>query len=186
MTKNKFIYLISIFLIIGIISTAVNAKATNPEHFNIDYDYDTDTLEIYIVHGVTYPDEHYVNYIEIQIINGSQVVTQTVTDTFTEQETYNINFYSYTVVAEWGDDSSTGDKIRVIATCNLGGYFEKTLPLFPRPATHEFAFVSVVPAFILGTLIASAFAVLPILLMKKHREMWMLKRKQQKLETQIT
>lgn len=176
MTKNKFIYLISIFLVIGIISTAVNAKATNPEHFNLDYDFDTDTLEIFIVHGVTYPDEHYVNYIEIEVINGSQVVTQTVTDSFTNQETYNINFYSYNVVAEWGDDSSTGDTIRVIATCNLEGYFEKNLYLFPTPKGHEFPFVSVIPAFIVGTLLAAVFAVLPILLMKKNREIWKYKR----------
>ena len=87
--------------------------------------------------------------------------------------------------AEWGDDSSTGDTIRVIATCNLGGYFEKDLYLFPTPKGHEFAFVTVVPAFIVGTLLAAGFAVLPILLMKKNRERWMLKRKQQKLETQI-
>ena len=189
MAKTKFILIISLFLIIGITSTVLNAEATNPEHFDLKYYEDDDILSIYIVHGVTDPTKHYVNYIEVQVgkldetdphhptlINGTIVVT----DTFTSQETYNINHFNYSVIAEGGDNSSDGDTIHVIATCNLGGYFEKNLYLFPTPAGHEFAFVTVVPAFIVGTLIASVFAVLPILLMKKNREVWMHKRAQTK------
>ena len=175
MAKTKFILIISLFLIIGITSTVLNAEATNPEHFDLKYYEDDDILSIYIVHGVTDPSKHYVNYIEIRV-NDITVVT----DTFTSQETYNINHFEYSVIAEWGDDDLTGDTIKVIATCNLGGYFEKNLYLFPTPPGHEFEFVTVVPAFIVGTLIASVFAVLPILLMKKNREVWKHKRAQTK------
>ena len=175
MAKTKFILIISLFLIIGITSTVLNAEATNPEHFDLKYYEDDHILSIYIVHGVTDPSKHYVNYTEIRV-NDITVVTAT----FTSQETYNINHFNYSVIAEWGDNSTAGDTIYVNATCNLGGYYEKYLYLFPTPKGHEFAFVTVVPAFIVGTLIASVFAILPILLMKKNREIWMRKRAQKK------
>ena len=172
-----------ILMIIGITSLTANAKATNPEHIDLEYYDDTDTLSIYIVHGVTYPDEHYINYIEIQVINGSDVVTQTLNETFTSQETYNINHYTYSpIFANRGANSSTGDKILVIATCNMGGIFSKYEYLYPRPAGHEFPFVSVVPAFIIGSIIASVFALLPIILMKKNRAVQLAKIKEIRAE----
>ena len=178
MTNKKYIFFLGLVMIIGITSLTTNAKATNPEHIDLEYNSSTNSLSIYIVHGVTYPDEHYLNYLEIQVINGSDAVTQTVNDTFTSQETYNINHFEYTVFANEGANSSTGDRILVVTTCNLGGIYSQYLYLYPTRPGHEFAFASVVPAFIAGALIAGTFALLPIIIMKKNRKVQLAKIKE--------
>lgn len=179
MTNKKYLFFIGLVMIIGITSLTANAKATNPEHFDLEYYPSTTTLSIYIIHGVTYPDEHYVNFIDIQVINPSDVVTQHFNVTFDHQDTYNINHYEYdNVTATEGADSSTGDKILVTATCNLGGIYSKYEYLHPTPPGHEFAFASVVPAFIIGAMIAGIFALLPIIIMKKNRKVQLAKIKE--------
>lgn len=167
MNKKKFLGVLSILLLIGITSTALSASATNPEHLDLDYDFGTNDLSIYFIHGVTYTDKHYVNNIEVYLTHLN-VTTLEASESFTSQETYNIVHLMYNFVAVEGENSSTGDDILVIITCNLGGIFQKYLHLYPTPAGHEFEFSSVVPAFIAGAFIASIFALLPMLI-KENR-----------------
>lgn len=66
MSKKKLIFLLSIFLIfIGMASTTLNAKATNPEHLDILYDQDTDHLSLFVVHGVTHEEFHYISLVKM-------------------------------------------------------------------------------------------------------------------------
>ena len=183
MVKKRFFYAFSIFLFIGMIFTTLSVKATNPEHFDLEYDDATNTLSVYVYHGVTYQTEHYIKYIEIQIgrlndtdphhltlINGTIVATEN----FTSQADYNIIHRTYVFDATLGDDKTTGDAIQATAICNLKGEYTEFEYLFPRAAGHEFAFVSVVPAFIVGSLISGLFALLPLLI-KKNRKSQLIK-----------
>ncbi|MHA2006739.1 MAG: hypothetical protein ACXABO_04330 [Promethearchaeota archaeon] len=179
MGNKKFLYILGIFLIIGMTSFTINAKATNPEHLDLEYDDATQTFSIYVYHGVTDPDVHYINYLEVQkgtlndtdshhlsLINGTIVASES----FTSQDDFNINHHTYVFAATRGDDKLTGDALQVTVTCNFGGVYTEFEYLFPRPAGHEFAFVTVVPAFIIGSLISLIFATLPLLIKKNRKD----------------
>jgi len=104
------------------------------------------------------------------LINGTIVATQTLTI----QDDYNINHFTFVFPATRGEDKTTGDAIQVTATCNFGGVYTEFEYLFPRTPGHEFEFSSVVPAFIIGSMISAIFALLP-LLMKKNRKVQLVK-----------
>ena len=191
MFNKKFLFIIGIFLIMGITSFAVNAKATNPEHLDLEYDDSTRILSVYVYHGVTYTSDHYVNYLKVErgkinetdphhisLINGTIVATEN----FTSQADYNIIHRTYIFTATRGDDEITGDLIIVTVTCNLGGVYTDFEFLFPRPPGHEFAFASVVPAFIIGSMISGIFASLPLLI-KKNRKKQLVKFKRKRVES---
>lgn len=165
MSKKKFIFLSSIFLIIiGITSTTLNANATNPEHIDLLYDKDPDTgdytghLSIYIIHGVTHEDKHYVDSLIITV-NGTTVVDWT----FTSQETYNILHWDYTFADPIPVD---GDLIHVIVTCNFGGYYDKELLLGYRRPGHELGFASTIPPVLVSTILVIIILLLPKILIK--------------------
>jgi hypothetical protein len=159
MSKKKFIFLFSIFLIIiGITSTTLNAKATNPEHLDLLYDEETGYLSIYVVHGVTHEDEHYVDSLLITV-NGTTAVDWT----FTSQETYNILHFDHTFA---DPIPATHDIIFVQVTCNFGGEFHEELILGYRRPGHEEAFSSVIPPVVVSTILVIIILLLPKILIK--------------------
>ena len=164
MSKKKFIYILSILLMVGIISISSNAKATNPEHLDLLYFKDPDTgdytgnFSIYVIHGVTHEDEHYVDSLIITV-NGTTVVDWT----FTSQETYNILHWDYTFAEPIPVD---GDLIHVIVTCNFGGTYDKELLLGHRNPGHELGFASTLPPVIVSTILVIIILLLPKLLIK--------------------
>lgn len=158
MSKKKIIFLFSIFLIIiGITSTTLFAKATNPEHLDLLYNEEDGYLSIYIVHGVTHEDEHYVDTLIITV-NGVEVVN----DAFTSQETYNILHWDYYFAVPPVD----GDVIHVIVTCNLGGYYDSELILGYKRPGHEDSFSTVIAPVVVSTIIVIIILLLPKLLIK--------------------
>ncbi len=97
MSKKKTFFIFSLVLIIGICTTTLNAKASNPEHIDLYYDDTTSTLSVYIIHGATDPDKHYINHIIIQVgdvVNEHDFIITgtTVADaTYSIQDHYDIN-----------------------------------------------------------------------------------------------
>lgn len=172
MSKRKLFFIFAVVLLIGISTTTLNAKATNPEHFDLKYDDATSTLSLYIIHGVTDPDKHYINHIVIQVgdvvdehdfIIAGSMVTEAI---YTSQETYNINWYEFTFPATRGDSAATGDAILITATCNLGGSYQRFLMLYPTPKGHEYGFNSVPVPVLVATIIVVILLLLPKLLIK--------------------
>ena len=158
MSKKKIIFLFSIFLIIiGITSSTLNAKATNPEHLDLLLDDDTGYMSIYVVHGVTNEDEHYVDSLLITV-NGTTVVDRT----FTSQETYNILHFEHT----FDPIPVDGDIIYVKVTCNFGGEFDEELILGYKRPGHEEEFSSVIPPVVVSTIIVIIILLLPKILIK--------------------
>ena len=164
MSKKKFIILSSIFLIIiGIASTTLNANATNPEHLDLLYDEETGYISIYMIHGVTDEDKHYVDELNITV-NGSLVVN----DKFTSQETYNILHWDYTFTDPIPTD---GDLIHVIITCNFGGYYDKELLLGYRNPGHELGFATTLPPVIVSTILVIIILLLPKILIRDKEKL---------------
>jgi len=174
MTKRKTFFTFLVVLIIGIGITTLNAKATNPEHFDLQYDDATQTLSVYIMHGVTYPDEHYINHITVQvgsiigdeehfIISNDTIVAEA---TYTSQPHYNIPHYEFTFLATRGETAATGDAILVSATCNLGGSYKYWRTLYPVPLEHEYGFKDVPVPVIVSTIIVAILLLLQKLLIK--------------------
>lgn len=172
MSKRKTFFIFSVVLIIGICTSTLNAKAANPEHIDLNYDDATSTLSVYIIHGATDPDKHYINHIIVQvgviedehdfIITGITVADET----YSSQDHYNINWYEFTFPATRGDDAATGDAILVTATCNLGGIYQYFLTLYPVPLGHEYGFKDVPVPVLIATIIVAILLLLPKLLIK--------------------
>lgn len=185
MSKRKTFFIFSVVLIIGISTTTLNARATNPGHFDMKYidtddDDIDDTLSLYIIHGVTDPDKHYINHIVIQVgdvvDDHDFIITGTteVDETYTYQETYNINWFEFTFNATRGNapdtgDAPIGDAILVTVTCNLEGIFQKFLKLYPTPGGHEYGFNSVIVPVLIATIIVATLLLLPKLLIKDKK-----------------
>ena len=173
MSKRKTFFIFSVVLIIGICTSTLNAKAANPEHFDLNYDDATSTLSVYIIHGATYTDKHYINHIIIQVGEIVDEHNFTISDdtivaeaTYTSQYHYNINHYEFTFPATRGDDDATGDAILVTATCNLGGIYQYFLTLYPVPLEHEYGFKDVPVPVLIATIIVTILLLLPKLLIK--------------------
>jgi len=144
----------------------LNAKATNPEHIDLSYDHENKVLSVYIIHGVSYPEEHYVNSVEVQV-NGATVLTET----YDIQEHYNIIHFLYDVDAEYTPDVTSGDTIRVIVRCNLDGIYYEDEHLYKTPKGHEYGFNTVPVPVLISTLIVVLILLLPKLLIKDKEKL---------------
>ncbi|MHA1915383.1 MAG: hypothetical protein ACW986_10105 [Promethearchaeota archaeon] len=157
MSKKKTIALLSIFLIFGISAIFIgNAKAHSPYHLDLKYISADTELSIGFVHGVTDKHYHYVANVEI-LINGSTMIDQD----YTSQPTTNVYFQTYPLVAV------NGDNITVIATCSLGGNYEKTLILGATTPFHKGSFATTAAPTTVSTILVAVIAFLP----KVHQRM---------------
>lgn len=159
MSKKKFIYILSILLMVGIISIASNAKATNPEHLDLLYDEEAGHISIYAIHGVTDETKHFVDSLIIRV-NGTLVSSQT----FTSQESYNILHWDYYFADPVPTD---GDTIHIFLTCYpFGGTYDKELILGHRNPGHELGFATTLPPVIVSTILVIIILLLPKLLIR--------------------
>ncbi len=112
--KEKY-WLIAIILV-GTVFCSINASAHPPQDMILDYDINTNVLDVTITHNTPSPGLHHINKIEVyknDIINISEEYdTQSSTDTFTE---------SFTLIAD------IGDEIKVIAYCNIQGSITRVI-----------------------------------------------------------
>ncbi|MBY9013078.1 MAG: hypothetical protein KGD70_11955 [Candidatus Lokiarchaeota archaeon] len=72
MSKKKIFYALSVFLLLGITMSVLNARAHAPINIDIEYDVDTESLSVIYTHGVSDPEEHYIESIEVWI-NVTQI-----------------------------------------------------------------------------------------------------------------
>jgi len=159
MSKKKIIFILSIFLIIGITSTAQNVKAHRPILVDAWYYLEDEYLSVTFTHGVSDTEYHYVEKVEIKV-NDVLVLTEY----YTSQPATNMFNYEYDI------EANDGDRIEVTATCSLGG--SKTNP-------EQYAGVYwleeklPISSLIIPTMICAFIVLLPIILLviikKKER-----------------
>ncbi|MFX0012341.1 MAG: hypothetical protein ACFE9R_18660 [Candidatus Hermodarchaeota archaeon] len=72
MSKKKIFYVLSIFLLLGITVSALNVRAHAPANIDMQFDVDTQILDVIYTHGVSNPEYHYIESIEVWV-NVTQV-----------------------------------------------------------------------------------------------------------------
>lgn len=110
MAKKRIYYILLIFLFISAFARMQSVKAHPPESLDLNYDINTQTLNVTIVHSVSNMNTHYIDSVVVKF-NGSTVLTQI----YTSQPSLDGWTYQYIIAA------SNGTRIEVTATCNEGG-----------------------------------------------------------------
>lgn len=67
MSKKKIFYILSVFLLIGMTMSVLNARAHPPSNVHMEYNVDTGILDIIYTHGVSDPKVHYISSIEVWV-----------------------------------------------------------------------------------------------------------------------
>jgi desulfoferrodoxin (superoxide reductase-like protein) len=94
-----------------IMLVAVPLFAHPPKNVSLEYDNDTKVLSVMIEHSVKDPSKHYVKEVVVEV-NGKKQVEQT----FTRQADGEQHDVVYKII-----DVDEGDKITVVAYCNISG-----------------------------------------------------------------
>ncbi len=105
---------ICIAVLLSIIIHEVQGDA--PNNVELEYDFDTEILNVTITHSVGDPEDHYINRVEITKNSIDQG-----THTYTSQPDDYPFTYSYSITADHGDI------LEAIAKCNKGGQNSDTL-----------------------------------------------------------
>jgi len=116
MPKKKIYYLISVFSIIFLTISGINVRAHPPQDLELEYDSNTNTLEVSITHVVSDNTRHYIFSVVVSV-NGSVVHSPT----YTSQPDLSFFIYEYIVT------TNTGSTIQVTAACIEGGSLTRTL-----------------------------------------------------------
>ena len=72
MSKKKIYYTLSVFLLFSITISVLNARSHPPSNVHMEYNLDTEQLDIIYTHGVSDPEVHYLYLIEVWV-NVTQV-----------------------------------------------------------------------------------------------------------------
>ncbi|NVM45960.1 MAG: hypothetical protein HWN79_13670 [Candidatus Lokiarchaeota archaeon] len=67
MSKKKLFYIFSVFLLLGMTTSVLNARAHAPINIDMEYDVDAQHLSVIYTHGVSDPTEHYIESIEVWV-----------------------------------------------------------------------------------------------------------------------
>ncbi len=90
MSKKKIFYVLSVFLLLGVTMSVLNVRAHPPINIDIEYDTNTESLSVQYTHGVSDPEYHYIESIEVWV-NVTQVWVDHHNHThFDDQENYAI------------------------------------------------------------------------------------------------
>ncbi len=91
MSKKKIFYVLSVFLLLGMTMSVLNATAHPPINVDIEYDVDTEQLSVQYTHGVSDPKVHFISSIEVWI-NVTQVWLhhEDHTEVFNDSDNYAI------------------------------------------------------------------------------------------------
>jgi hypothetical protein len=116
--KKKIFILLSIFLMIGVLSTSLNVRGHEPSNMSLSYNSNTEELTVSITHTVSNPNDHYIYRVRIWInaslINTSLYTSQPSTSSFS---------YVYDIIA------NIGASIQVTADCNQGGSITRSITI---------------------------------------------------------
>ncbi|MFX0034902.1 MAG: hypothetical protein ACFE9I_04580 [Candidatus Hermodarchaeota archaeon] len=164
MLKKRFIFILSIFLIVSISTASIGAKATSPMHLELSYDENTDILTVSFIHGVTDPDYHYVNSVTI---NVSDHILHNFTISnyyYTSQPTTNLFTYEYP-----GIIANEYDRIEVTANCNLQGSTLRVMEEVGHPhGKKKDSFASALIPSLISALFVFGIIMLPRLFQKRR------------------
>ena len=153
--RNKLI--IPIILILGIACLSSSVIAHPAAAMHMEYDEDTTTLSIYIIHGVTDPTYHFTETIVVRV-NGTIVATEN----YSTQNEKHIHHYLINMSAH------EHDIINVTAVCNLGGNYSKVLIVGHYHHEDKGSFADAAPHVILGTVITLGIFAIPYAFNRDH------------------
>lgn len=172
MSKIRYKLIIPIILIIGITCFSPDVMAHPAAALHMEYDEDTTTLSVYIIHGVTDPYYHFTGTIVVRI-NDTIVETKN----YLNQSSVTIHHYFFNLSA---DDPHDHDIINVTAICSLGGEYSKEMVLGEVHHEDKGSFASAVPAVVLGSAITIGIFAIPYAFNRDHPEIS--KRKEERKE----
>ena len=147
-------------------SNNLQVRAHSPITMDMEYDLESQTLSVKIIHGVTDPTYHYVSLIEIWVNSSNPshpLEAPNYSYPFTKQTTDNINHYTFTFPA--GNKAN----ITVTAYCSLGGslteHFYVGQPYYNPHGTFSLA---VIPTIVSTIIVFGLLLILPLFGQKKH------------------
>jgi hypothetical protein len=166
MSKKSLIYILSIFLLIGITFTTQNTKAHRPIHLNLSYDQTDDIFTISFIHGVTDPNYHYVASVTINVTDHITLNSTVSIYYYTSQPTTNIFTYEYP-----GIIANDYDRIDITAVCSLSGTTVKTIEELGIPRVeHKDTFASTIVPSLVSALLVLTIIMLPRLSKKRRNK----------------
>jgi hypothetical protein len=116
MKKVKYIFIV-MMLVTGIILTT-QATSHSPEDIQLEYNFDTQKLNVTITHNTNNPNNHYVNKVEIE---KNDVLN--ITENYNSQPSPDTFTYNYTI------ETIAGDELTITAYCNLFGSITKSITI---------------------------------------------------------
>ncbi len=173
MTKIRYKLIIPIFLILGITCLSSNVMAHPAAAMHMEYDEDTTTLSIYIVHGVTDPNYHFAETIVVRV-NGT---IKTTKQYFTQDEKH-IHHYLINVLAH------NHDIINVTAICSLGGEYTKEIIVGHVEHEHKGSFSSAAAPTIVASILTVCIFAIPYALDRKNPDKSKTKRKDKRMKSE--
>ena len=114
MKNGKYLAVVIMLFILPFLSIPTAAHA--PQEMLLEFDKDTQTLEVTITHIVSDPNSHYVNKVEIE--KNSVLIDTYLYDSQPTKDTFS---YNYTV------EVVDGDELTVTSFCNIGGSIERSI-----------------------------------------------------------
>ena len=116
MPKRKIYHYMAISFIVFLTIVSVNVKANPPQDMTLEYNSNTNTLEVAITHSIVSNGSHYIFSVIISV-NGSVAQSHV----YTSQPDLIYFVYNYSLV------TNSGSVISVTASCSEGGSLTKTL-----------------------------------------------------------
>jgi hypothetical protein len=167
--KNKKIIIYLIILLVGTSFCTIQASAHPPQDMTLEYNLNTQQLNVTITHETPAPTVHYVYKIDIK--KNDELI---ITESYSSQPSNSIFTYTYTV------ESNIGDTIEATAYCNIAGTITKSLivkdpsedtipPIIeiinPKEGYFHFSGIPIIPnpfSFIAETMSPGGFRLGPI------------------------
>lgn len=128
MKKYKGI-LFLLFVLVSLIPFIANTRAHSPFYIDLQYDFDTQTLDVTISHSVSDVNSHYIEEIRIWVNDVS-----VHNETYTSQTSTSQHLDSFNI------DAADEDVIKVLAICNVSGSLTDNITI-GAPAETEFTLI---------------------------------------------
>ena len=160
MSRKNTIYLWSIILIVSCagMSYATNVTAHKPMFVELWYELEPpyvdemveNRLNVIITHGVTDTESHYVETVEI-FINDVLIETHYY-ENQSSTTSLEANWHNQFELIYDGIIAVEDDHIRVVATCNIEGFYENEIHIGHPHIHHEHSFLNAIMPSIIITI----------------------------------
>jgi hypothetical protein len=140
--KKQIGLLFLLLVSVSLVSYVININAHSPSTVDLQYDLDTQTLDVTISHSVSDVNSHYIEEIRIWI-NDVSIQNETYTSqtsTTQHQDSFNIA-------------ATDGDVIKVLAICNVSGSLTDEITVAtPAETTFNLVF-AIVTLLVIGSVL---------------------------------